>query len=141
MVLEHVAQKFLMQDVENKDQNYQLNITSLRLRSDFGFLKYNAFSFFNKNIKIISKKLNKKEKNVYLGFKISKKVGKAVVRNKIRRRIRNIIFDISKASNKHLLFDQAILFIPNQNTVNLQYSELNKIIRNGLLFLKKKLIK
>ena len=138
MALEHAVQKFLMQDVEKKDLDCPHNIASLRGRLDFLSLRHKSFSFFNRNLRIISKTLNKKEQKVYIEFKKSKKVGKAVRRNKIRRRIRNIFYEINQIDRDYLTINQAVLFIPNQNSININYTSLSKIIRTGLSFLKKK---
>ena len=79
---------------------------------------------------------NNENKNRY-GFSISKKIGKAVIRNKIRRRLKEIIRDVEKKKNIYLGYD--IIFIARKPVIKLNYHDLSKDVYN--LFKKTGLIK
>lgn len=60
-----------------------------------------------------------------VGFSISKKVGNAVVRNKIRRRLKEII-----RLKKNLKLGYDIVIIARKPVVNLDYSGLERDLNN-----------
>jgi len=66
----------------------------------------------------------------YYGIRISKKVGNAVARNKIRRRLKSIIYQLDKAES---LKSKAFMIIPKTRcfTVEFQnlFNELGKILK------------
>lgn len=62
--------------------------------------------------------INKKEKFYRFGIAVSKKIGKAVTRNKIKRQIKNII---DKNNIKPVRFDSIIVI--RGEIVNLSYKE------------------
>lgn len=66
---------------------------------------------------------NSETKNRY-GFSISTKVGKAVQRNKIRRRLKEIIRYQEKKENLQIGFD--VVFIVRQRAAGLEFSRLKK---------------
>lgn len=69
---------------------------------------------------------------IYLGLKISKKVGKAVTRNKIRRRIKSIIYSLPEFLDTSLIHNRVIVIIPKRNLEVLSYSALRTEIVNLL---------
>lgn len=67
----------------------------------------------------------------YYGIRISKKVGKAVVRNKIRRRFRSILHQLDKVEG---IQSKAFMIVPKTRCASIQFSALNfeveKCIKN-----------
>ncbi|MFW6237612.1 MAG: ribonuclease P protein component [Halanaerobiales bacterium] len=64
----------------------------------------------------------REEKNNRFGFSISKKVGKAVVRNKLRRRLKEII----RLNHSRIKPGFDCIFIVRNPAVNLNFHELKK---------------
>lgn len=78
----------------------------------------------NRNITVFFKKNNIKNKRV--GFTITKKLGNAVTRNKMKRRLREIY-----RSNFNLLKDgYDYVFVMKKSSVGLSYSELEKSFKH-----------
>ena len=70
------------------------------------------------------------QERYHFGITISKKIGKAVVRNKIKRRIKNII------DKKHYEKNFNCIIIVRKDLLNLEYNELEKNLINALKNLK-----
>ncbi len=64
------------------------------------------------------------EEAIYLGLKISKKLGNAVVRNKIRRRIKSMIRNLSKILSKEYWSSRVFVIIPRKGFQNENFAEL-----------------
>ena len=92
--------------------------TRLKKRKQFNYLfksgKYLICEYFN----LIYLKV--KTKNYKIGYSISKKVGKAVVRNKVKRRLKECILKINSKIKK----DFYIIISAKPNIVNLKFNEL-----------------
>lgn len=77
-------------------------------------------NYWNRNLVLYIKKNGLKKTRV--GYTITKKIGNAVIRNKIRRRMKEIyrlnFYDIKEGYD--------LIFICKKNTVNLSYKELEK---------------
>jgi len=96
----------------------------LHLQKDFNKVFRNGLKIENQNIKILFYKRNDGIITRRLGLITSKKVGTAVVRNRTKRRLREI-FRI----NKHLLAPGLdLIFISKPETAVLDYNSLSKII-------------
>lgn len=61
---------------------------------------------------------------IHLGLKISKKVGIAVIRNKIRRRIKAIIYSLPEFLDLSLIHNRVIVIIPKRGLEALSYNAL-----------------
>jgi ribonuclease P protein component len=61
--------------------------------------------------------------NIYLGMKVGKKLGNAVIRNKLKRRIRAITRDIYK-KNIDTLTNSALIVIPKSQAITQKYAAL-----------------
>ncbi len=89
------------------------------------YRKKNSIS--NKNIIMYVMKTNTKETRV--GISVSKKIGKAVVRNKIKRRIK----ESYRVEYSHKVKDgYDIIFLARGPIVDIEYNEIKKAIYNVL---------
>lgn len=95
-----------------------------RLRKNIEFKRvYNkGKNYWNRNLTLYVKKNGLEETR--LGITITKKIGNAVVRNKIKRRVKEIY-----RLNKHRVKNgYDLIFIPKKNVVDLSYKELERSI-------------
>ena len=88
----------------------------------------------NKYSTIFFKKLPNKEKDILnISFVVKKKVGNSVARNKIKRRLRNIMNDATKKININLKYCYlliakiSVLNEPYENIKQTLFSDLKKI--------------
>ena len=85
----------------------------------------------NKYVTVFFGKLPNKDKNkLNISFVTKKKIGNAVRRNKIKRRLRNIINDAVKKIN--LKFDYSYLVIAKPTMLNKEYTIIKKTIFGDL---------
>ena len=73
-----------------------------------------------------SKLLNKNNKNLNISFVTKKKLGNAVKRNKIRRRLKNIMNDAIKKIS--LNFNYSYLVITKSTMLNDEFTEIKKAL-------------
>ena len=102
------------------------------------FHGHNSLDFLYRNGKTVradflSLRFVKSKSDDYrLSVIVSKKVSKsAVVRNRIRRRIYEVVRIIKKESNKTWLIDMAITVF-DQSIANIDHKELDKLIKSLL---------
>ena len=69
---------------------------------------------------------NKSKEKLNISFVAKKKIGNAVQRNKIKRRLRNITNDASK--NKIIKFNYSYLVIAKTTMLNNEYREIKKTL-------------
>ena len=80
----------------------------------------------NKYLTIFFKKLSgKSNKYLNISFVAQKKLGNAVKRNKIKRRLRNIMNQILKISKLNLNY--SYLIITKKNIINASFSDIKEI--------------
>ena len=81
----------------------------------------------NKYVTIFFGKLpNKDNKKINISFSVKKKIGNAVCRNKIKRRLRSIMNDaVKKISIK---MDYSYLVIPKQNIINSEFKNIKETL-------------
>ena len=85
----------------------------------------------NKYVTVFFGKLPNKDKNkLNISFVTKKKIGNAVRRNKIKRRLRNIINDAVKKIS--LKFDYSYLVIAKPTMLNKEYTIIKKTIFGDL---------
>jgi ribonuclease P protein component len=85
----------------------------------------------NKYVTIFFGKLaNKNEKKLNISFVTKKKIGNAVKRNKIKRRLRNIINDAVK--NITVKFDYSYLVIAKPTMLNNEYTIIKETLFRDL---------
>ena len=81
----------------------------------------------NKYLTIFFKKLsNKNNKNLNISFVAQKKIGNAVKRNKIKRRLRNIMNDALKKIN--IRMEYSYLIISKRNVFDGEFSDIKETI-------------
>ena len=101
-------------------------IASLSKNSDFKSLLYGK-KISNKYLTIFFKKLSdKNNKKLNLGIITKKKIGNAVERNLIKRRIKNIMNEAAKKEN--LNFNYSYLLITKKTILDDQYENIKKTL-------------
>ena len=101
-------------------------ILALSKNEEFkNLLKQKKFS--NKYVTVFFGNLaNKDSRNLNISFVTKKKIGNAVKRNKIKRRLRNIVNDaVKKVSVK---FDYSYLVIAKSTMLNNEYKNIKKTL-------------
>ncbi|MGM0548533.1 MAG: ribonuclease P protein component [Bacillota bacterium] len=101
---------------------------SLKKNKEFKKVYENGKSYATRNLVIYCLKYKKGKKNRY-GLSVSKRVGNAVVRNKLKRRLREIIREFEKNED---FKGYEIIFIARNPVVQLNYHSLKKDV-NRLL--------
>ena len=97
----------------------------LRLRDnrDFKRVYKKPKAYYNRDFTVLIR--DNKTKNPRFGFSIGKSVGKAVVRNKLKRRLREIVrLNYSNINNVD------IVIIPKKHTADFDYKRLEKSFKN-----------
>lgn len=91
-----------------------------RLRSNMEFKRVysKGKNYWNRNLILYVRKNNTNITRI--GFSVSKKIGKSVVRNKVKRRMR----EICRLRLDQLKEGYDLVFIPKKNVVDLTYKEL-----------------
>ena len=101
-------------------------ITSLSRSEDFKSI-LDGKKISNKYLTIFFKKLsNKDEKKLNISFVTKKKIGNAVRRNKIKRRLRNMMNDASKKIDLNLKY--CYLLIAKISVLNEPYDSIKETL-------------
>tara|TARA_B100000427_G_scaffold325574_1_gene332648 strand:- start:3369 stop:3710 length:342 start_codon:yes stop_codon:yes gene_type:complete len=101
-------------------------IVSLSKNEDFKSLLVGK-KISNKYLTIFFKKLSEKNnKRLNISFVTKKKIGNAVNRNKIKRRLRNIMNEATKKININLNY--SYLCIARKSLLNDSYDEIKKVL-------------
>tara|TARA_Y100000992_G_scaffold207498_1_gene142134 strand:- start:473 stop:814 length:342 start_codon:yes stop_codon:yes gene_type:complete len=105
-------------------------ILALSKNEEFkSLLKQNKIS--NKYVTVYFGKLANKNKNkLNISFVTKKKIGNAVKRNKIKRRLRNIVNEATK--NITLKFDYSYLVIAKSTMLNKEYTIIKETLFKDL---------
>lgn len=98
---------------------------SLRKNEDFKRVYKKARHFYNRDFTILVK--NNSVNGPRIGFSISKKVGKAYQRNKLKRRLRSIVYN-----NYRNINNVDIIIIPKKHTIDLTYDLLESSLAHVL---------
>ncbi len=105
-------------------------ISSLSKNEDFKNL-LSGKKITNQYSTIFFKKIASKNKNfLNVSFVAKKKIGNAIKRNKIKRRLRNIMNDAVKTINMNL--EYSYLFIAKENLYNANYKMIKDSIFKDL---------
>ena len=104
----------------------KIKISSLSKNEDFkSIIKGRKIS--NKYLTIFFKKISdKNDKNLNISFVAQKKIGNAVKRNKIKRRLKNIMNDAIKKIK--LNFQYSYLLIVKKNVLEDEYENIKKTL-------------
>ena len=85
----------------------------------------------NKYVTIFFGKLpNKNNKKLNISFSVKKKIGNAVKRNKIKRRLRSIVNDAVKIIS--INFDFSILVLAKESMLNNEYKNIKETLFQDL---------
>ena len=79
--------------------------------------------FFNKNTNILKNNINK---YLNISFVTKKKIGNAVIRNKIKRRLKNIMNQITKISKVN--FEYSYLIIVKQSIIGAEFIDIKNVL-------------
>ena len=90
----------------------------LKKRKQFNYLFKHGSHVSNEYINLVFLKL--KTKNFKIGYSISKKVGKAVVRNKVKRRLKECVLKLSDSIKK----DYYIIISAKPTITNIAFDTL-----------------
>tara|TARA_B100000214_G_C23639750_1_gene477855 strand:+ start:99 stop:440 length:342 start_codon:yes stop_codon:yes gene_type:complete len=105
-------------------------ILSLSKSEDFKSL-LNGKKIINPYSTIFFKKISSKNNNLLnISFVTKKKIGNAIKRNKIKRRLRNIMNDAIKSANMDLNY--SYLFIAKKNVYDAKYKMIKDSIFKDL---------
>ncbi len=105
-----------------------IKLLSLSKNEDFKSL-LTGKKISNKYINIFFKKLSNKSNNyLNISFVTQKKLGNAIKRNKIKRRLRSIMSQMIKISK--INFDYSYLFIAKKSIINAKYIDIQETITN-----------
>ena len=135
-------QKFKILSLKNQKIFSLANKNSIKIsNSDFTIILNNFENLFKTEIltkkfdfAFLSKKQRKKNYiNLYVGFKITKKIGNAVKRNLIKRQVKSI-YRLLRNSFSNM---DCIIFIPKKNIVDKNYSYILEKIEYSILKSKK----
>ncbi len=101
-------------------------IVSLSKNEDFKSL-LTGKRISNKYFTVFFKKITKKSKNnLNISFVVKRKLGNAVKRNKIKRRLRNIMNDANKKISINVNY--SYLVIAKENILRDEYKDIQKIL-------------
>jgi len=95
-----------------------------RLRKNEDFKKVYKYgkSYYNRNLIMYIRKNDLEYSRI--GFTVTKKIGNSVVRNKIRRRIKEIV----RKNLGNIMDGYDIILIPKKNVIDISFQELESAI-------------
>ena len=101
-----------------------MTLITIKKRSEF--IRSNKFSKKNYTPHFIIQKLesNKNDNIPHFGFTITKKIGSAIIRNKIKRRLKSIIRELLKYKDKYFDFSFNYILICKKEIVKVSYDDL-----------------
>ena len=108
-----------------------MTLITIKKRSEF--IRSNKFSKKINTPHFIIQKLESNEnKNIpHFGFTITKKIGSAILRNKIKRRLKSIIRKLLKYKDKYFDFSFNYILICKKEIVKVSYDDLeNELMDN-----------
>ena len=101
-----------------------MRLITIKKRSDF--IRSNKFSkkIYTPHFIIQKLESNENENIPHFGFTITKKIGSAIVRNKIKRRLKSIIRELLKYRDKYFDLSFNYILICKKEIVKVSYSDL-----------------
>ncbi len=98
----------------------------LKKRKEFAYIYKKGVKTYGQNITCY--KVPSKYPTPRIGFSVSNKVGKAVVRNKVKRRMRAIVSEIVPQ-----IKNCNIVFVAHPSIVNLEFDQIKNEIKSLLI--------
>ena len=108
-----------------------MTLITIKKRSEF--IRSNKFSkkIYTSNF-IIQKLESKKNENMpHFGFTITKKIGSAILRNKIKRRLKSIIRKLLKYKDKYFDLSFNYILICKKEIVKVSYDDLENVLMDN----------
>ena len=101
-------------------------MTLLIIKKRYEFIISNKFSkkIHTPNFVIQKIKSNVINKFPHFGFTITKKIGSAIIRNKIKRRLKSIIRELLKCKDKYFDLSYNYVLICKKDIVKVSYDDL-----------------
>ncbi len=101
-----------------------MTLITIKKRSEF--IRSNKFSkkIYTRNFIIQKLELTENDNMPHFGFTITKKIGSAIVRNKIKRRLKSIIRELLKYRDKYFDLSFNYILICKKEIVKVSYDEL-----------------
>ena len=106
-----------------------MTLITIKKRSEF--IRSNKFSkkIYTSNFIIQKLESNKNNNIPHFGFTITKKIGSAIVRNKIKRRLKSIIKELLKYKDEYFDLSFNYILICKKEIVRVSYHDLkNELI-------------
>ena len=106
-----------------------MTLITIKKRSEF--IRSNKFSkkIYTPNFIIQKLEANKNDRIPHFGFTITKKIGSAIVRNKIKRRLKSIIRKLLKCEDYYFDSSFNYILICKKEIVKVSYNDLeNELI-------------
>ena len=106
-------------------------MTLITIKKRYEFIKSNKFSKKINTPNFIIQKLKSDVVNKlpHFGFTVTKKIGSAIIRNKIKRRLKSIIRKLLKSKDKYFDLSFNYILICKKEIVKVSYNDL----RNELM--------
>ncbi|GFZ80359.1 hypothetical protein RLOatenuis_1520 [Rickettsiales bacterium] len=102
-------------------------ITTLKKRADFLSIRRHGRAYISTSLILgtldVQKRLDKSDHRLHIGYTATKKIGKAVVRNRAKRRLRALARCMLV---QHALHHRYYVLIAKKNIIKAQFSELEK---------------
>ncbi len=98
----------------------------LKKRKEFAYIYRKGEKFSSKNLTLY--KISSKYPNPKIGFSVSNKIGKAVVRNKVKRRLREIVRPLAPSIKKCNL-----IFVAKPTITELDFTALKNEVTQLLI--------
>ena len=108
-----------------------MTLKTIKKRSEF--IRSNKFSkkIYTRNFIIQKLELTENDNMPHFGFTITKKIGSAIVRNKIKRRLKSIIRELLKYRDKYFDLSFNYILICKKEIVKVSYDDLeNELMDN-----------
>tara|TARA_B100000242_G_scaffold202531_1_gene146716 strand:- start:289 stop:636 length:348 start_codon:yes stop_codon:yes gene_type:complete len=113
-----------------------MSLITLKKRLEFINSNKKAVRFNSKNL--IIQKLKKDKLHPFFGFTVTKKIGTAVIRNKIKRRLKSIIRMLLKNQDEYFNKSFNYVLICKKDIVKVSYNELRNEIKYNFKMIKNK---